>query len=78
MAARFLVADYSVYGEERNREGAQWLVDQGLRWLDTPREIAETADVVLTSLPSDDVVESVASGADGILAGLGPGSSGWT
>ena len=73
MAARFLAAGYSVYGEERNRESAQWLVDQGLRWLDTPREIAEAADVVLTSLPSDDVVESVASGADGILAGLGAG-----
>jgi 3-hydroxyisobutyrate dehydrogenase len=73
MAARLLAAGYSVYGEERNREGAQWLVDQGLRWLDTPREIAEAADVVLTSLPSDDVVESVASGADGVLAGLGAG-----
>jgi 3-hydroxyisobutyrate dehydrogenase-like beta-hydroxyacid dehydrogenase len=48
-------------------------VDQGLRWRDTPREVAEAADVVLTSLPDDDAVESVASGPDGIVAGLGDG-----
>jgi 3-hydroxyisobutyrate dehydrogenase-like beta-hydroxyacid dehydrogenase len=73
MAARFLDAGYTVYGEARNRDGVQWLVDRGLRWLDTPRQVAEAADVVLTSLPDDEVLESVASGQDGILAGLGPG-----
>lgn len=73
MAARYLAAGYTVYGEERDREHAQWLIDQGLRWVDTPRAVAETADVVLTSLPNDDVVASVTSGPDGILAGLNEG-----
>jgi len=73
MAARFLAAGYPVYGEARNRDDAQWLIDRGLRWRDTPRAISEAADVVLTSLPDDDVVESVASGPDGLLAGLGVG-----
>jgi 3-hydroxyisobutyrate dehydrogenase-like beta-hydroxyacid dehydrogenase len=73
MAARYLAAGYTVYGEDRDRESVQWLVDQGLRWVDTPREIAESADVVLTSLPNETVVEAVASGPDGILAGLGGG-----
>jgi 3-hydroxyisobutyrate dehydrogenase-like beta-hydroxyacid dehydrogenase len=73
MVGRFLAAGYTVYGESRTRERAQWLVDQGLRWLDTPREVAEAADVVLTSLPDDDAVHSVASGAGGILAGLDTG-----
>jgi 3-hydroxyisobutyrate dehydrogenase-like beta-hydroxyacid dehydrogenase len=73
MAARLLGAGHAVYGESRTRERAQWLVDQGLRWLDTPREVAEAADVVLTSLPDDDAVQSVAAGADGILAGLDAG-----
>jgi 3-hydroxyisobutyrate dehydrogenase-like beta-hydroxyacid dehydrogenase len=45
-------------------------VHEGLEWRDTPREIAETADVLITSLPNDDVLESVASGPDGILAGI--------
>jgi 3-hydroxyisobutyrate dehydrogenase-like beta-hydroxyacid dehydrogenase len=73
MAARYLGAGYTVYGEARNREGAQWLVDQGLDWVDTPREVAETADIVMSSLPDDGVVESVATGPDGLLAGLGDG-----
>ena len=73
MAARFLAAGRPVYGSARNRQRAQWLIDQGLRWRDTPREIAEAADVVLTSLPDDHVVEALASGPDGILAGLGAG-----
>jgi 3-hydroxyisobutyrate dehydrogenase-like beta-hydroxyacid dehydrogenase len=48
-------------------------VDQGLRWLDTPREVTEAADVVLTSLSDVVAVQSVASGAGGILAGLATG-----
>ena len=43
MAARYLAAGYTVYGEDRDREHAQWLVDQGLRWAATPRALAETA-----------------------------------
>ncbi len=73
MAARYLAAGYSVYGEARSRKGARWLVDQGLQWMDTPRELAEAVHIVMTSLPSDDVVRSVASGPDGILAGLDEG-----
>jgi 3-hydroxyisobutyrate dehydrogenase-like beta-hydroxyacid dehydrogenase len=75
MAARFLAAGYPVYGEERSRTHADALVDAGLRWCETPRAVAEAADVVFTSLPDDDVLELVASGDDGILAGLGPGKT---
>jgi 3-hydroxyisobutyrate dehydrogenase-like beta-hydroxyacid dehydrogenase len=72
MAARFLAAGYPVYGEQRDRRGAQELVDDGLQWRATPREIAEAADIVFTSLPDDNVLEAVASGPDGVLAGLAP------
>ena len=75
MAARYLDAGYTVYGEARNRNDARWLIDQGLRWVDTPREVAQAADIVMTSLPNDDVVRSVASGTEGILAGLGEGKT---
>ena len=70
MAARFLAAGYPVYGEERNRAAAQSLEHEGLRWCDTPREVAEAADVLFTSLPDGRVLETVASDPDGILAGL--------
>jgi 3-hydroxyisobutyrate dehydrogenase len=70
MAARFLAASYPVYGEELSRAHAHDLIEKGLRWRDTPREVAEAAQVVFTSVPDDDVLDSVASGPDGILAGL--------
>ena len=69
MAARFLAAGYPVCGGQRSREGAEQLIEQGLQWCDTPREVAATADVVFTSVPDDAVLEEVASGA-----GMEPGS----
>jgi 3-hydroxyisobutyrate dehydrogenase-like beta-hydroxyacid dehydrogenase len=70
MAARFLAAGYIVYGESRDRQEAEDLVAKGLGWRDTPRQVAEASDVIFTSVPDDGVLESVASGPDGILAGL--------
>ena len=73
MAARLLAAGYVVYGEARTRERAQHLIDEGLRWCDTPRELAAAAEVVFTSIPDDTALEDVAGGPDGILAGIGAG-----
>jgi 3-hydroxyisobutyrate dehydrogenase-like beta-hydroxyacid dehydrogenase len=75
MAARLLAAGYSVHGEAQSRERAEHLIEQGLQWRDTPRELAESVDVVFTSLPDDRVLDEVASGPDGILAGLGAGKT---
>jgi 3-hydroxyisobutyrate dehydrogenase-like beta-hydroxyacid dehydrogenase len=71
MAARLLDAGYPVYGEARHKEQA--LIRAGLQWCDTPRAVAEAAEIVFTSLPDDGVLEEVASGPDGILAGLAAG-----
>jgi 3-hydroxyisobutyrate dehydrogenase-like beta-hydroxyacid dehydrogenase len=73
MAARYLDAGYTVCGNNRDREKSKWLIDKGMRWVQNPREVAQAADVVMTSLPNDDVVKSVASGDDGIVAGLDAG-----
>ena len=73
MAARFIAAGYTVYGESLDRRHAQDLLEAGLVWRDTPREVAQAADVVMSSVPDDHVLESVASGPDGILAGLSRG-----
>jgi 3-hydroxyisobutyrate dehydrogenase len=73
MAVRLLGAGYAVYGETRHRGEVNELEREGLIWRDTPREIAEAAEVVFTSVPNDSVLEDVASGPDGILAGLAAG-----
>jgi 3-hydroxyisobutyrate dehydrogenase-like beta-hydroxyacid dehydrogenase len=75
MAARLLGAGYPVYGMRRSRRAAAPLIGDGLRWRDTPGELAEVADVVFTSLPDDAALKEVASGADGILVGLSAGKT---
>src|SRR2546421_4454373 len=75
MAARFLAAGYPVHGTQRSREHAGQLIEQGLQWHHSPREVAEAADVVFTSVPDDAALEDVASGPDGILAGLAEGKT---
>ena len=73
MAVRLLGAGYAVYGETRHRGEVRELERAGLLWRDTPREIAEAAEVVITSVPNDSVLEEIASGPNGILAGLAAG-----
>ena len=75
MASRYLAAGYPVYGEARSKAGAAQLVEEGLSWCDTPRDVAQSADLVFTSIPNDDVLQDVASGPDGILAGLDAGKT---
>jgi 3-hydroxyisobutyrate dehydrogenase-like beta-hydroxyacid dehydrogenase len=73
MAARFLAAGYTVYGEDRSGAHSEQLVHDGLQRRASPREVAEVAEVVFTSLPDDGVLEQVSAGPDGILAGLSSG-----
>jgi 3-hydroxyisobutyrate dehydrogenase-like beta-hydroxyacid dehydrogenase len=70
MSARLLAAGFAVDGTSRDLTAAEALVAKGLRWHDTPRAVAEAVDVVFTSIPDDDALSAVASGPDGIVAGL--------
>ncbi len=72
---RLLDAGHTVTGYNRTRSKAQWLLDAGMRWADTPREVAETVDIVFTMVTNTHALHEVTSGADGVLAGLGPGKT---
>jgi 3-hydroxyisobutyrate dehydrogenase-like beta-hydroxyacid dehydrogenase len=63
-----------VYGTNRTREKADKLVARGLRWRDTPREVAAAADFVFSMVTDDAALDEITSGPDGILAGLRPGA----
>ena len=73
IAKRLLDAGHVVTGYNRTRAKAQWLLDAGMRWADSPRAVAETADVTFTMVTNTQALHDVTLGADGILAGLGPG-----
>jgi 3-hydroxyisobutyrate dehydrogenase-like beta-hydroxyacid dehydrogenase len=73
VAKRLLDAGHRVTGWNRTRGKAQWLLDAGLDWADTPREVAERSEIVFTMVTNTAAVQAVAGGEDGILAGLAPG-----
>jgi len=56
-----------------DEEAAHPFLERGAAWGDSPREMAQTADVVITCLPSPAASAAVMEQPDGILAGLGPG-----
>jgi 3-hydroxyisobutyrate dehydrogenase-like beta-hydroxyacid dehydrogenase len=74
IAQRLLDAGYDVVGWNRTKEKAQPLLDAGMGWADTPRELAASVDVLFTMLTNTAAVEAIADGADGVLAGLGEGT----
>ena len=73
VAKRLLDAGHAVHGWNRTAEKAQWLVDHGLVLERSPRAVAEQADVVFSTVTDTKALDAVATGPDGILAGLKPG-----
>jgi 3-hydroxyisobutyrate dehydrogenase-like beta-hydroxyacid dehydrogenase len=73
IAARLLDAGHELHGTNRTKSRAEPLIERGLRWHDTPREVAATVDIVVSMVTDDQALEAVTSGSDGILAGLAPG-----
>jgi 3-hydroxyisobutyrate dehydrogenase-like beta-hydroxyacid dehydrogenase len=74
IARRLLDAGYDVVGWNRTKERAEPLVEAGMGWADTPRELAASVDVLCTMLTNTAAVEATAEGPDGVLAGLRRGS----
>ncbi|MCH8745850.1 MAG: NAD(P)-binding domain-containing protein, partial [Chloroflexi bacterium] len=70
MVKRLLDAGHQVTGHNRTKSRGQWLVDLGMGWADTPREVVETADVTLSMLRDTDALDDVALGPHGLLEGL--------
>ncbi len=70
---RLLDAGHTVTGYNRTKSKAQWLLEAGMRWADTPREVAEAADVIFTMVTNTSALHEVLGGPDGVLAGLGTG-----
>ena len=56
-----------------NRQIMQPFLDGGASWADSPREMAEKVDILITCLPSPATSAAVMEAEDGVLAGLGEG-----
>lgn len=75
MAASLQRAGYSLVVHDVRREAAAAHLAAGALWADSPRQVAEAAEVVFTSLPAPANVEDVTLGEGGLLAGMRPGGA---
>lgn len=73
VAKRLIDAGHTVTGYNRTRSKAQWLLDAGMRWGASPRQVAEQSEVIFSMVTNTAAFQEICAGDDGVLAGLGPG-----
>ncbi len=73
IAKRLLDSGHTVTGYNRTREKAQWLLDAGMEWGETPRQVAEAADITFSMVSNSSALQEIVNGDNGILAALKPG-----
>ncbi len=67
---RLMTAGHEVTGWNRSRDKAGALLEAGMRWADSPREVAAQSEVVFSIVTDGAAVKTVALGPDGVVAGL--------
>ncbi len=70
---RLLDAGHTVTGYNRTKEKAQWLLDAGMKWGESPRAVAEASDITFSMVTHTHALHEITGGHNGILAGLAPG-----
>ena len=73
MVNRLLSKGHAVIGYNRTRGKAQWLIEKGMKWADSPREVASAADVIFAMVTNAAALQSIADGPGGVLAGISKG-----
>lgn len=73
MVDRLLQKGHSVTGYNRTRAKAEWLVERGMVWAESPRKVVEAADITLSMVTNNAALRAIAEGEDGLLAGLQAG-----
>jgi 2-hydroxy-3-oxopropionate reductase len=74
MATNLMGAGYQVTGYDVDPKAVNAMVEKGAGQASSPKEAAESADAIITMLPSDQIVEEVATGKDGALEGMPKGA----
>ncbi len=69
MAGRLMDAGYSLVIYDTLSEAMQPLLERGAQQAKSPADVASRAEIVLASLPTPDIVKTVALGADGVSSG---------
>ncbi|HZR57743.1 MAG TPA: NAD(P)-dependent oxidoreductase [Terriglobales bacterium] len=75
MVSRLLDKGHTVTGYNRTRSKAQWLIDKGMNWADSPRAVAAAADVTFAMVTNAAALAAITEGPDGLLAAISKGKT---
>src|ERR1700691_1304631 len=67
---RLLGKGHAVTGYNRTRGKAEWLVERGMKWGESPRAVADATDVTFSMVTNSAALEAITEGPDGVIAGL--------
>ncbi|MBT3715105.1 MAG: NAD(P)-dependent oxidoreductase, partial [Deltaproteobacteria bacterium] len=73
LAGSLLRNGYDLTVRDLNGELAQPFLDGGAKWGESPKQMAEATDLLITCLPNPTASAVVMEGEDGILSGLSSG-----
>ena len=73
LAGSLVRNELDVVVRDLDESAAQPLIDAGASFGESPRQMAQDCDVIITCLPSPEICAAVVEGPDGILEGIGPG-----
>ncbi len=74
MAHNLIEAGYELVVYNRSREAMDELAGEGAETAETPREVAENSDIIITMLPDSPQVTEIVADENGILEGVKEGS----
>lgn len=74
MAENLIDSGYELIVHNRSKEKAARLLQKGAKWADSPKEVAQQSDVILTMLATPRAVEAVTLGKHGFLPHFPKGS----
>lgn len=73
IARRLLDSGYQVSGYNRTRAKAETLIQAGMVWKESPKEVVQAADITFSMVTDTAALSSITEDDDGILAGLSAG-----
>ena len=73
LAGSLLRNGHSLIVHDLDQEAARTLIASGAEWSETPLDMAQQADLVITCLPSPTACSEVVEGKQGILSAMSPG-----
>ncbi len=75
MAANLQKAGHDLVVHDLSRQAASQHLARGAEWVDSPRALAQTVDLVFTSLPTPADVQAVGTGENGLAEGFRKGGA---